>query len=100
MALELLMRTPVCGVIINELRGHHTVVLMLYYLFFSYDTGRTASVTAIKVSIIAKIQDSKYHKNRSFLQVAAKLRLEMIIDYPCKLLERICSYHAVRIFHM
>ena len=47
------------------------------------------SVTAIKVSIIAKIEDSKYHKNRSFLQVAAKLGLEVIIDYPCKLLERI-----------
>jgi len=47
------------------------------------------SVTAIKVSIIAKIEDSEYHKNRSFLQGAAKLGLEMIIDYSCKLLERI-----------
>lgn len=40
------------------------------------------SVTAIKVSVIAKIQDSKYHKNQSFLQVAAKLGLEMIIPSP------------------
>ena len=47
------------------------------------------SVTAIKVSIIAKIEDSKYHENRSFLQDTAKLGLEMIIDYPWKPLERI-----------
>ena len=40
------------------------------------------SVTAIKVSIVAKIQDSKYHKNQPFLQVAAKLWLEMIIPSP------------------
>ena len=47
------------------------------------------SVTAIKASIIVKIEDSKHHENRSFLQVTAKLRLEMIIDYPWRLLERI-----------
>ena len=59
------------------------------------------SVTAIKVSIIAKIKDSKYHKNRSFLRVAAKPGLEMIIDYQCKLLERITvKHHAGRIFHV